>query len=181
MPIWIRVARRNIPDICVLIQALRVPKIRIRHWNRRRRPIRADEPPQAVGVIPRPEVIEPGFGVPFFAGELVEQWDQMRVRDNAARIPNAVLNLRTRCPRSRAAFFLPNPRREFLATCDFSPMRCPHSPAVFQRAFLFRCRRLRPEGYSRPSAAESAAEKPARIHCGPFERVIARRSARVFC
>ena len=47
------------------------------------------EPPQAVGVIPRSEVIEPGFRIPFFAG----QRDPLRFNAASPRNPNAVVDL----------------------------------------------------------------------------------------
>ena len=72
MPIRIDPCGRQIAHVRVLIERLGVGQISVGHRHRRSRPIRRDEPPQATGVMPCPEVVESSFGIPFFAGELVE-------------------------------------------------------------------------------------------------------------
>src|SRR6185437_8672722 len=71
MPVRIRLAERVVPDIFIQIQALGIIQLRVRHSLGLLRPVCADPPADIAGVVPRPEVVEPRFGVALFAGELV--------------------------------------------------------------------------------------------------------------
>src|SRR5258708_32857096 len=62
---------RQVADIAVLVESLRIAGISIWDWNGNRAPVRRDEASQSVGVIARAEVVKPGFRVPFFAGKFV--------------------------------------------------------------------------------------------------------------
>jgi hypothetical protein len=71
MPVHIGFARWNVAHIAVLVERLRVSQVRIRNRFGRGRPVRRDEPTKPTRIMPRPKVIQPRFGVPFFAGEFV--------------------------------------------------------------------------------------------------------------
>src|SRR5713226_3025892 len=69
--IRIEAYRWDVAHIAVLVERLRVAESRIGNGNRRSRPVRRDEPPQAVGVVSGSEVIQASLTIAFFAGELV--------------------------------------------------------------------------------------------------------------
>ncbi len=71
VPVVIETRQRKVPHIAVEIQRLGIGEFSIRHSGCFVCPIRRDEPSQAVGVVASAEVIEAGFGIAFFAGELV--------------------------------------------------------------------------------------------------------------
>ena len=71
MAIRIEARSGNIAYIRILIERLRVERIRIRYRNRNRTPIRSDKPPQPIRVIPCPKIIKPGFAIPFLTREFV--------------------------------------------------------------------------------------------------------------
>src|ERR1041385_4804830 len=60
-----------VANICVKIEGLRVVKNRVGYSLGFGRPIRGHEPTHARRIVPRAEVIQAGFGIPFFAGEFV--------------------------------------------------------------------------------------------------------------
>src|SRR5438445_4885683 len=69
--IWVRFHGGDVSNVAVLVEDLRIGRISIRYRNRHCAPVRSDEPPQPVGIIPSAEVIESGFGIAFFASKLV--------------------------------------------------------------------------------------------------------------
>jgi len=71
MAVNIRSAGRNVPDIAVQIQRLRIAELSIRNIDGLGCPVRRDESAQPIRIIPCSEVVEAGFGVAFFAGESV--------------------------------------------------------------------------------------------------------------
>src|ERR1700722_1105890 len=77
MPVGISEGCRVVLRVTVKVQTLRVPKVRIRYRRRFRRPIRNHETPYGAGVKTRSEVVQPTFGVAFFAGELVVLWSRV--------------------------------------------------------------------------------------------------------
>jgi len=79
MPIGIQSCRRNIPNIGIKIQRLRISKVGVRHSRSLGCPVWRDESSERVPVVASAEVIETGFGVPFFAGELVMIGGDLRV------------------------------------------------------------------------------------------------------
>jgi hypothetical protein len=67
----IKASGRDVSHIRIQIQRLRIDKICIGDCCCFGGPIRRNKPSEAAGVVSRAEVIKPGFGVTFFAGELV--------------------------------------------------------------------------------------------------------------
>ncbi len=66
---WIDVLQRVVPGV-----RIEIPCLRILWVGEDERGIRRRKPALRRRVVPGPEVIEAGFGVPFFAGELVPRF-----------------------------------------------------------------------------------------------------------
>jgi len=76
MSVRIHLAKRITPHITVKIKALRVAEISIGHRSRLCCPIRNHEAAEAAVEVSRSKIVESGFGIPFFAGEV--KWADIR-------------------------------------------------------------------------------------------------------
>src|SRR6266700_748000 len=144
MPVSVIPCRRNIPHVRVQVEGLRIGKLCIRHSRRLGSPVRSDESTQAVGVISRSEIIEAGFRVTFFAGELVIfNWlpcgNRKFLCSNPAR---GDVSHNCRCRRQRKKS---NPRNTASETPETHPLTLPEPP------------------HSRPPPRRGSAVHPPRI------------------
>ncbi len=71
MPIEIRLRQGIVADIAVQVERLRIAETGVRYGSGLVRPIGRHKASETGSVVPGPEVVESGFGIAFFAGELV--------------------------------------------------------------------------------------------------------------
>ena len=71
MAVWIARGRWVVVNVAVEIEALRIPEARVGDVGWLGGPVGRHEAPEAAAVVSGPEHIQAGFGVSFFAGELV--------------------------------------------------------------------------------------------------------------
>ena len=70
MAVGICVAQRVVLDVAVQVERLRIWKACVRNWGGTLAPVGGHEAAEIGGVVAGAEVVEAGFGVAFFAGEM---------------------------------------------------------------------------------------------------------------